>query len=469
MSSLDAIRSVSSSQLSAILRIQELSSAIAQNSLRLTTLKRINSAKDDPSGVIQAAILQQELAAAEQVSSGITRANALLSTADSAMEEVLTNLNQARTLVLQAAGGTLDAEEIAANQIQVDSILQAVDSLSRTQFAGQRLLDGTSSYRTTGADPTEVLDVDVLDKQTSDDITISINVTQQAAQASDSYTDGTLASDTTLVVTGSNGTTTLSLSSGATTQDIADAFNEVTYLTGVTATRIDASQVDFASVGYGSAATIEIEATAGTFDTSGGGSAEGTDAIATINGQSVTGAGSTFYYYGNQVSLVIEAATSATGALDAFVVSGDGLRFVIGTSPSATASIGLPKLTTTSLGGVTGNLYSIRSGGANTLTGGNAVEALEIIDDAIDEVTRGRAIVGSFQTYTLDSADNVLSSTIENTSAALSAVEDADVALETALLANNQLMQQAAYQALSISAMQYDSVLTILQSLASRF
>lgn len=468
MGRIGGIYSLTSGQLSALNRIRELGAAIAQNSERLTTLKRINSAKDDPAGLVRASLLQQELAAAEAASAGITRANALLSTADEAASEILTQLQSARTLALEAAGGTLSSAEVAANQVELDTILESIDALSRTEFGGRRLLDGSSGYRTSGADSASVLDVDVLDKADSDAVSVAIEVTRQAEQAADAYDNSApLAADTTLIVTGSRGSTTITLSAGASTEDLAAAFNAATYLTGVEASA-SGSDVELQSTDYGSDAVIEIEATEGTFTTAGNNSVQGGDAEATINGQEYTADGTSFSINTSEFSAVIELDPAANGAIAPFTISGEGLAFLVGTSTTSTARIGLPNLSTSSLGGTSGRLDSIATGGANSLTSGNTATTLEILDNAIADVTRSQALIGSFQRFALDSSSNVLAGVIEHTSEALSAIVDADVALESALLSNNQLLQQTAYQALSITGLQNQEVLSLLQASAAR-
>ena len=244
---------------------------------------------------------------------------------------------------------------------------------------------------------------------------------------------------------------------------MTDAFNAATHLTGITATKIDANQIDFDTVDYGSAASITINVTAGSFALTTSGTVTGTDAVATVNGNSVTENGSTFNINTNDVSLVVELDPTASGAITPFTVSGKGLAFNVGVSPNSTARIGLPNLRSTSLGGVTGKLSSILSGSANTLTGGQSTEALRIIDDAISDATRSQAIVGGFEKFTLDSASRVLDSQITNISSTLSAVQDTDVATESALLARNQLLLQSTFQSLSISNLQNQSVLSLLK------
>src|SRR5690606_21736352 len=59
MGRIGGIGSLSSGQLSALFRIRQIGAAIEQNTQRLSTLKRINSAKDDPAGLISATLLRQ--------------------------------------------------------------------------------------------------------------------------------------------------------------------------------------------------------------------------------------------------------------------------------------------------------------------------------------------------------------------------------------------------------------------------
>jgi len=471
MTRIGSIGRLGTDQLRALNRIGQLGRAITQNKLRLSTLKRINSAKDDPSGLVSVSLLERELAATSAAAKSVTRASAILNTADSTAGEILTSLQSARTLIVEVADGTkTSASDISANQIQIDTILRAIDTKSHTEFNGRRLLDGSSGFRTSGVDTTKISDVDIVQKQTADDVTVSINITTQALQAKNDYQGGTLSAATTLTVTGPGGAATVSLNNGDDTQAIADAFNKLTYATGITATKVDASRVDFATVDYGTRASISITATQGTFALTTSGTVKGTDAVATINGQTVTGDGSVFNVNTSALSAVVKVdPTTGTGAISSFTVSGEGLNFVIGSSPGSTARVGLPSFSTAVLGGVTGKLSSVLSGGSNTLTGGKAAEALKIIDDAISEVTRGRAVIGGFQKYTLDSASRVLAKQSENLSLSLSAIQDTDVAVETAQLSNNLLLQQSAFQALSITTLQNQGVLNLLSSAASRF
>jgi flagellin-like hook-associated protein FlgL len=467
MSRIGGIGGLGTDQLRALSRIAALGQAISANQKRLLTLKRINSAADDPAGSVQAALLRGELTVAEAAARSVTRASAMLSTADAAAGDILSQLQSAKTLALEAAGGGLSDAEIAANQIQLDTILAGIDRAAGASFGGKTLLTGALGFSATSVNIAKVYDVDVTDKTSPDDVTIAINVTSVATRATDTYTGGPLASDVTLVVTGIRGTSTVSLESGASLGDIAAAINAATYATGITAA-VDGGDVDFQSSDYGSSAKISIEATAGTFTLATGGTVTGTDAVATINGRQYTGDGATFSATVDGASFVVTLNPATSGVIEPFTITGSGLSFQVGSSPSSTARIGLPNLSTWSLGGLDGSVASLASGRGNSLIEGQAAAAVRVIDDAIGDVTRSRAVIGGFQKFTLDSASRVLDAQRENQSAALSAIEDIDVATETARLANNQLLLQMAFEALSIASHRNEDVLSLLGGAAGR-
>lgn len=466
MARIGAIGQIGVSQLRILQQLTRIGSAIDESTLRLSTLKKINSAKDDPAGLVHAQILEASLNSLHAASSGVGRAQALLNTADAAASSIVAQLESARTLAFDAASGTLSASEIAANQTQLDDILSSIDRLSQTDFNGTRLLDGTSGYRVTGVNSGQIHDVEVFSKGTESDVTVSVNVTTTALQATKSYASGTLGAAATVEVTGPAGTTTINLANGATTQDIADAFNAVTYLTGVKATRVDATTVNFNTLDYGSAAKITINPTSGSFTTTGTG--VGRDAVATINGSSVTGDGATVSYAGGNVNLRLDLDPAASGALTPFTVSGSGLEFHVSTDVNSTARIGFADLSTAALGGATGKLNSLRSGQANSLTGGNALTAVQIIDEALSEARLAQARIGGFGKYTLDTASQMLGAQQEQLSAAYQDVMDTDVAVETARLSRNQLLKESALQALQVSLLDNSHVLQLLQSAVMR-
>ena len=120
---------------------------------RLSTGLRINSGADDPAGLIASQDLQSDIIGVNAGISNSQQANSLIATADSALGQVSTLLDNIRGLVSQSANtGALSQAQIAANQLQVDSSLQAIDQIANsTSFGGQQLLNGSLNFITTAA------------------------------------------------------------------------------------------------------------------------------------------------------------------------------------------------------------------------------------------------------------------------------------------------------------------------------
>lgn len=466
--SIGSFASLDPQQVSALFQLQQIGQAIAQENQQLASQKKINSAADNPSGSVAVSNLQNELNTLAATSGDLTQATSLVDTAANTAGQIVSQLTQAQTLASAVASGTLSSAQVGADQTQLDQIVNTITSLAGTSFNGTRLLDGSSSYQTVGVNSSQIANVQVLDRQTTSNVAVNVNVTSQATQATNSYSGGTLAAAATVNVTGPSGTAAVSLASGSSTSAIAAAFNSASYLTGVNATAIDANNVSFNSFNYGSAAKISFSTTTGTFNPTTVGTTAGTDAQATINGQALTGNGTTFTTNTNQTTLQVTVSPTASGPLQAFTVTGSGLHFVLGESPGSTVQLGLPALNPASLTGIFGSLTSVASSGSNSLIGGKATQALNIINTALTQATTAQASLGSFEKYTLGSASANVAQTQLNVTSALNAIDGVDVAATTSALANNQLLQQATIDSLQIFNQQRQNLLSLLTGLASK-
>jgi flagellin len=199
-----------------------ISSLTAQNTLaksnnqlqlaltRLSTGLRINSGKDDPAGLIASAALGSQIKSTSQAIGNSQAANQMISTADSALGQISALLVDVRGLVTQAASTAgMSAAQIAANQLQVDSSLEAIDRISQTTtFQGNRLLDGSLGFLVSGGsnfDQVTDLQVNQVSMGSASQVSVSVKVTAAATQATitDSLTSGTQASATFALGTGS--------------------------------------------------------------------------------------------------------------------------------------------------------------------------------------------------------------------------------------------------------------------------
>ena len=130
---------------------------------RLSTGKRINSAKDDAAGM---AIATSMTAQVRGMSQGIRNANdgiSLAQTAEGAMSEVTNMLQRVRELATQSASGTYqDATDRAYMQTEVDELTAQIDqTITNTEFNGVALFDGTTASVTiqTGANAVDTVDL----------------------------------------------------------------------------------------------------------------------------------------------------------------------------------------------------------------------------------------------------------------------------------------------------------------------
>ena len=111
---------------------------------RLSTGKRINSAADDAAGVAISSRLNASLKGTNQSIRNALDAQALLDTAEGAMQETEALLQRIRELAVQAASDTNSSTDRAALDAEKTQLLAEIDRIaSNTSWAGQNLLDGT--------------------------------------------------------------------------------------------------------------------------------------------------------------------------------------------------------------------------------------------------------------------------------------------------------------------------------------
>ena len=112
---------------------------------RLSTGKRINSAKDDAAGLAIATSMQSQINGMNQ---GIRNANdgiSLAQTAEGALDEVTNNLERMRELAVQAGNGTYSTTDKANIKVEQDALAtQITNILTNTQFNSINLFDGSA-------------------------------------------------------------------------------------------------------------------------------------------------------------------------------------------------------------------------------------------------------------------------------------------------------------------------------------
>ncbi|WP_129793458.1 flagellin [Sphingosinicella sp. CPCC 101087] len=132
---------------------------------RLSTGKRINSAKDDAAGLAIASSMTSDIRGMNQAIRNANDGISLAQTAEGALNEVTNMLQRIRELAVQSASGTYSDDDRANLQAEVAELGDQVDDIiSTAKFNGVTLFATTdiSLSIQTGADAGEQVDLTIL-------------------------------------------------------------------------------------------------------------------------------------------------------------------------------------------------------------------------------------------------------------------------------------------------------------------
>lgn len=510
-----------------------ISSLIAQQNLtrsqnelslrleRLSTGLKINRGKDDPAGLIISERLKSNIHGVETGVKNTERASAMLSTTEAALAEVNDLLNSIRSLTIESANTGANSEaERDANQLQIDSAIESITRISNTSsFGSLKLLNGSLDYTLSGIQ-TSALSIARINSANfvgAPSLSVEVDVVSSAQVGALYYNGSTTPAGVTLSamtieVAGPNGVQVITIASGQPLSKLVTAVNNLTALTGVKASLINAtaaSGMSFSSADYGSNAFVSVKRLGGpgpasdSFDLYkfaadgpisaptpftwatriGNGTlitAErdiGKDVTALVNGNLATGRGLDVSInspaLGLEVTLTEDFAIRPNAAATEFNITGGGSIFQIGPDVNASqqSTLGIPSVAASRLGGtIAGNtvqyLSSLKTGqgfsiSANVRTG-DFTFASTILTRAIDEVTELRGRLGAFERNILQTNQRSLQSQFENLSASESSIRDADFAFETSKLTRAQILASAGTSTLGLANQQSQQVLQLL-------
>lgn len=222
-------------------QLQRSISVLGDVLTRLSTGLRINSAKDDPSGLIASELLKSDIIGTKQAIQNTQRGSSVIAIADSALGQVSSLLTDIRTLVNASANEIgLSVDQLAANQLQVDATIDSIDRISRTtNFQGLKLLDGSMAYQANGISTEKISGVDVQSANFGADsapIQVEVDLLAAAQKAALIYYGTQVDERTTMSVSGKTGSEVFSFGKGTSIKQMADAINRMSDSTGVAAT-----------------------------------------------------------------------------------------------------------------------------------------------------------------------------------------------------------------------------------------
>jgi flagellin len=140
--------------------------SLQQSMQRLSTGKRINSAKDDAAGLAIAASMTSQIRGMNQ---GIRNANdgiSMAQTAEGALDEVTNMLQRIRELAVQASNGTYSDDDLTNIKAEVTELQSQITSITtNTEFNGIKLFTGDAGGSGTvtiqvGANAADTVDLD---------------------------------------------------------------------------------------------------------------------------------------------------------------------------------------------------------------------------------------------------------------------------------------------------------------------
>jgi flagellar hook-associated protein 3 FlgL len=111
----------------------------------LSTGRRVSQPSDDPQATAAVINIHWQTAQVDQYAQSINNIQGFLQTADSTLSSVVTSLNQAISLGVQAGDGTLTGVNRANIASQIQSVTQQVLTLANTSYQGTYIFAGTAS------------------------------------------------------------------------------------------------------------------------------------------------------------------------------------------------------------------------------------------------------------------------------------------------------------------------------------
>jgi flagellin len=379
---------------------------------RLSTGLRVNSAKDDAAGLAIGTKMDSQIRGFSQAVRNANDGISMLQTADGAAEQITGLLQRMRELAVQGQNDTNSSSDLDNLNDEFAALATEIDRIAAdTEFNGTSLMSGaTAAVLTIGADETDIITVTIGD--------FSL----------DGGATGTASVDTLLVTEASIATLTTD----------TDAAMYITNSDGDVLTVTSAQIVTAGATSFDDATVAEL--------------ASAINAAFTVQTDMDQ---MTALAVGNSITFTQD--TPRSGQIVSVGGIADGLANSvgqIGTGVSRTSNgdsaAGTP---------MAANLSTYSTASNNLVEATGTIAAL---DAAITGVNTARADFGANISRLGFTIDN-LNVSISNTSAAKSAVMDADYAAETTELARTQIIAQASTAMLSQANQASQSVLALLK------
>lgn len=441
-----------------------LSAVIANNQLRKSENKliasverlssglKINKAADDPSGMAISQKMKTQIRGLDRANDNANDGISVLQTAEGALSEVHSMLQRMRELAVQSSNGTYTEGDREAIQKEIDGLAEEINRISNdTQFNKVGLLDGSIDKRGyTNMDGVSVITF----SEVVEPDEYSLRVTELATKAT---------------VTGSLGFTEITeemagavsingvgvvIEEGDTADDVYRKIRDTAETVGVSVTKDSATSFTLQNNEYGSNKKVELQcdnpnlANALNFATT------MPNAISTGTSLTVAGADTSIVLIGSlnravydangtkvtitntggfEIELDIDpekATINETISMDIMDIGAMILQ--IGANEGETMDVKIPAV----------NTYTLGLDYLNVLSQPTSLEAITLLDEAIDRVSSVRSAIGAYQNRLEHAISNLETSSL-NMQNALSRIEDVDMAEEMTDYTAASVLEQA--------------------------
>ncbi len=468
--------------LNALGNVGATSDQFSKSMNRLSTGLRINSAADDPAGLIASESFRAQISGVTQAIQNSQDALNYAKTAEGALDEVGKLLRDGRTLAVASANsGALSTSQLQANQTQWNLIVSSINRIAdQTQFGTKKLLNGSAGVNAMVVNSSAIRSMSIGGEIGTSTITadgsVSVAVTAAAAKATTTGTRQVAVANQAAYLAASVGAAagsfaingnTFTVSATDTWGQVIDKVNRASGQTGVVADVVDNTgsfSMRLTSVKYGSNAKVNlVDANGVLLSAAGNAAVTGTNAVASVTvgalpAQAFTGGqmgndGLTLTdSRGNRIVLNEAGNAVATYANAGQVMVGSA-QFQVGGNAGQTASLSLGNFAASTLG--------IDALDMTSASGASA--AISAIDAAIDDLNRKRGEMGSFMSNSLESNIRSLRVAQQTLTATESSIRDTDVAAEMTNLTRLQILQQSGMAVLGQANKAPQAVLSLLQ------
>ena len=375
---------------------------LERNIERLSSGLRINRAADDSAGLAISQRMNNQIKGMQQANRNVQQGNNMLQTAEGGLNQIHSILGRMRELAVQSASDGLNADDRASIDLEFQQLKSEISRIGNgTEYNGMSLINGDRAKNLTTEDNS------IGGNMVNDSSLGSTKVASFAAngdytlQAQKPDGSGGFTAATTLAEA-----TQFTLTVGSESQTVARAGDQ-----GAGFDDVDGSQINF-----------------------------------------------------DELGIVTDTSGLTTGAKSFSVDDGNYMTIQVGANNDADHSAANPGATenriTFNLADATSEGLAIDGIDLDSL--GDAQSAINSLDAAIQKVNDERSNIGALQNRFEYTSSNLMNS-IQNNSASLSTIQDADFAVEAADLARNQILTQSSSAMLAQANQISQNVLGLLR------